>query len=122
MERMEKQNMVNKRTPFCGPLITPKNRRQYLENYKTIFYEQIKGNEEYEGLGEEKLKETAEKYAKLEVQRESAHLKAWLKGKKNYKFKNKFFIVLESIPGTEGSHREMQDKIDAENSKEESNG
>ena len=98
MEKVEK-NKNNPRFPFAGPLITPKNRRQYLENYKTIFFEEIKGNEKYESMSKEELEETSKRYAKLEVQREQMHHKAWLKGLNHYRFKGKHFPVLKSLYG-----------------------
>lgn len=102
VEGVEKQsNGINRnyRFPYCGATITPENRRQYLSNYKKVFYEQIVGNEKYESLSEEELEKTSEIYAKFEVQREQKHFKAWLKNATMYKFKGKMFPVLRSLYG-----------------------
>lgn len=117
VEGLEKQkNVINRnyRFPYCGAKITPKNRRQHLENFRKVFYEQIKGDAKYENMTEEDLDKTSKIYAKLEVQREQKHFKAWLKNKSMYKFKNKMFPVLKSLYGQGETFESMRNKQEEE--------
>ena len=120
MEKVEKY-VVNKRHPYCGVTITPQNRRKYLEQFKQRFLDNASEEESFKDLSEEEKLETAEIYAKLEVQREQKHLKAWLRAQKGYKFKGKYFPVLKPQIEEEIFHSQIQKEreLELENNKTE---
>jgi hypothetical protein len=80
---------------FLGIRITAENRNAKKEYYERMFMNKILQNEETAewSLSDKKL--AAKKFAQLEVNRETKHYRAWLKGKKYYTFHKNRYAVLE---------------------------
>ena len=91
----EKKYIVNRRGEYMGAVITPGNRRTFLENYKNDYIKRVENlGEKAENLNIHELTILSEQYAKDEVRREQKHLKSYLKGYKFYTYLKKRHRVL----------------------------
>lgn len=94
MKTKNKEVNIVRRTPFLGKKITPKNRFLVREQFYTVFLQKVLTDEVHKDMSHDDKVKAANFYAKLEVSREQKHYKAWLKGKRVYKFKGQTYPVL----------------------------
>lgn len=79
---------------FMGPIITPKNRKKYFDQYLGDYLKRVENSGNPDKLNAQELSILGTGYANLEIQREKKHLKAHLKGFRYYKHKGQTYPVL----------------------------
>lgn len=92
---------INKLGTYVGSRITAENRRAFMEKqkerYREHYEEQLEKGEIEEPWTEERLERVCEEYARVIVNRENKHYKAYLKGKKFYTYKGRRYPVATDI-------------------------
>jgi len=90
----------NRKLEFLGNIITAENRREFMNKHVEAYkenYLKIQKQEEEDDVPpppEDVLHKMAVKYAKEMVAREKKQLKAFIKGKKSYTYKNQTYPVI----------------------------
>lgn len=81
-------------------MVTPENRRQFMETQKQIFKDQYKSRLDKgkveEELTDKELEREADKFARFVVNREKKHLQAYIRGDQYYKYQNQMLPVITS--------------------------
>jgi hypothetical protein len=96
----KKRDSISDSRLFAGNVITPANRREFIEKQAELYKEQyLRANKDKEKMSDAKLEQTALGYGRHMANKEVKHFKSFIKGELNYKYKGISFPVLtkESI-------------------------
>ena len=98
-----------------GRLITSSNYKETYTLYFDHFINVESKRDAYSTWTSAQILEGARIYAKYEMGREKAHLKAFIRGKQNYKYKGKSFEVLRpKVDGPEFFSEILTEKEESE--------
>ena len=91
---MKPKQRLDIKKRYLGAIITPQNKGEFIKRYKQDYITRIENQGNPEGYSDSEIAVLAKGYANFMVKREKKHLKAFLKGYKNYKLYGEVFPVM----------------------------
>lgn len=93
---MKKKKGQEVRKSFMGPIITGKNRKEYLEKFRQDFILNVAKAGNPKGYNQYEIEKLSMEWAMFEVRREMKHLEAYIKGKSSYTIYGRKYPVLNT--------------------------